>query len=244
MFIISDLLSLVPSSDKGTAPPPVIGSSAPKDSKNRLHFPLEPARPLFLLFPRHVGCPFAEKQVHQLVALVLSNPSRFSVPSSSSSSDDVERTTITTVPVTFLIVTHSDLTSSRSWFASVLNDAVLAFTTSSRSTTTSSSSPPPDSSLIAQHFSLFPDPSGTLSSAYGIGSLPSYSSLFSKTMWAEIAKLKEEGIVNRTTGGGSDRWKSQGAVVIGSDGLVKWWWKGEKAEEEGDWEEGLRSLGI
>lgn len=65
-------------------------------------------------------------------------------------------------------------------------------------------------------------------------------------MWAEITKLKESPfkIVNRATGGGSDRWKAQGAVAVGSDGLVKWWWRGEKAEEEGDWEEGVKSLGI
>lgn len=144
--------------------------------------------------------------------------------------------------MTFLIVTHSDLTSSRAWFAEVLEAAYASFTPS---TTTK-----PSSDIIAKHFSLFPDPSGTLSKAYGIGQLASYGSLFSSSMWAEIKTLKEgggeggKGIVNRTTGGGSDRWKAHGACVLGSKGDVKWWWKGEKAEEEGDWEAAVKSLGI
>ena len=203
-----------------------------------------------LVFPRHVGCPFAERDVHSLVHLVLANPDRFSLtPPASTITTDAAPAAAAEVPVTFLIVTHSDLTSSRAWFASVLEAAFASFTPLSAASA-------PSSDLIARHFSLFPDPSGTLSKAYGIGQLGSYGALFSDGMWAEIKKLKEgtageaegekkkAGIVNRTTGGGSDRWKAHGACVVGWEGEVKWWWRGERAEEEGDWEAAVKSLGI
>jgi hypothetical protein len=50
--------------------------------------------------------------------------------------------------------------------------------------------------------------------------------------------------VNRSTGWGSDRWAGHGGVGIDSEGVVRWFWKGEKADEQGDWEGALKALGV
>lgn len=37
---------------------------------------------------------------------------------------------------------------------------------------------------------------------------------------------------------------SHGGVVVDAEGMVRWFWKAERAEEEGEWEEAVKSLGI
>ncbi|CED84848.1 hypothetical protein [Phaffia rhodozyma] len=224
MFIVSDLLSLLPSSDSNVAPRPTVGSPAPKDPNDRLNFPLDPPRPIALVFVRHCGCPFAEDTVHTLLHKVLDDPERYTLASGSK--------------LQFLIVTHAPLTESREWFASVLHAAYESYKPAEGKTK-------PDSDVIQQHFSLFPQgPSQSLSKAYGLGSLPSYSTMFSKGMWAEFSKLKERGIVNRATASGSDRWAAHGGCVVDQNGTVKWIWIADKIEEFGDWEAAVSSLGI
>jgi hypothetical protein len=106
-------------------------------------------------------------------------------------------------------------------------------------------SPKPSSTVLQTHISLFPDPTKALHHAYSLGPLPTWSSLFSSDVLASVKSLRSErGISNRKTGWGSDRWLSHGGVVVDAEGVVRWFWKAERAEEEGEWEEAVKSLGI
>ncbi|KZP04000.1 hypothetical protein FIBSPDRAFT_738163, partial [Athelia psychrophila] len=125
---------------------------------------------------------------------------------------------------------------STAWFAQILHAAFESYAPPS-------AAPAPSPLILQEHFSLFPDADRSLYKAYGIGKLEKFGSLFSSSMWESLGKLKAEGIVNRTTGWGSDRWAAHGGVGIDGEGIVKWYWKAERAEEEADWEEGCKALG-
>lgn len=203
----------------------------------------KPARPMVLVFPRHVGCPFAERDIHALVHLVLAAPSRFVL---TPATDDAPA-----LKLQFLIAPHSDASNSREWFAAVLHAAFASFKPAAAADAAASDddgtapAPAPDASLIQEHFALFPDGSDrVLAKAFGVGSLASVGTLFSGAMFGALSALKQQGIVNRKTGGGSDRWATHGACAVDADGIVKWSWVAQAAQEEGDWEACVKALGL
>lgn len=201
----------------------------------------KPARPIVLVFPRHVGCPFAERDIHQLVHLVLASPSRFVLPQASSppSTADDALPPPSSLKLQFLIVPHADVSNSREWFATILHAAFDSFPLASPS------SPKPDPSLIQEHFGLFPDGSSrSLAKSFGIGSLPSFSSFAGSSIFASVSALKKQGIANRSTASGADRWATHGACAVDAEGVVRWSWVAERADEEGLWDECVKSLGL
>lgn len=205
----------------------------------------QPARPIVVVFPRHVGCPFAERDIRQLVHLVLSRPARFVLPSTTT--DEPGR------KLQFLIAPHSDVGNAREWFAAVLHAAYESFEPRTTSTaggegdkSEATTAAKPDAGLIQEHFALFPDGSDRpLAKAFGVGSLGSFGGLFSSAMFNALGALKRKsGISNRATGGGSDRWATHGAFAVDAEGIVRFGWVAKTAEEEGDFEACVASLGV
>lgn len=170
---------------------------------------------------RELTRPRRTADVHTLVDAVLADPDRFKSGADST-------------PASFIIVTHNTLDASREWFAKVLHAAYEA----------SAVSPKPASDVLGPHFSLFPDPSRALAKAFGVGNLSTWGALFGGETFSAVGSLKEKGIVNLTTGGGSDRWATHGAVAVDAEGKVRWWWKAETASAEGDFIEALKALEI
>jgi hypothetical protein len=216
--------------------------------------PLQPARPIVVVFPRHVGCPFAERDIRQLVHLVLANPARFVLPSSPA---DGGAEPAPARKLQFLIAPHTDVANAREWFAAVLHAAYESFDPAATAASTTGDAPDgssagapaaakPDAGLIQEHFALFPDGSDrALAKAFGVGTLSSFGSLFSGDMFGSLSTLKaESGIMNRKTGGGSDRWATHGAFAVDEAGIVRWGWVAKTAHEEGDFEACVASLGV
>lgn len=141
------------------------------------------------------------------------------------------------VPLQFLVVTHSPVDDSRAWFASVLHAAWASYTPPEGTSK-------PSSEILGSHFALFPDPSFTLPHAYGIGSLSTVGSVFSSSTFSSVSSLKGKGIANRTTGWGSDRWAGHGVCSIDARGIVRFFWSGQKADDEADWEAVVKALEV
>ncbi|ORY56796.1 hypothetical protein BCR35DRAFT_284055 [Leucosporidium creatinivorum] len=190
----NDLISVLPTSHPPLSPLPTIGSAAPLPPKLGLQAYSEDT---LIAFVRHCGCPFAESEVKQLAKVANEDAS-----------------------LKIVIVTMSDETAAREWFAAVGGD----FDDPSR-------------------VSLIADPSRELYAAFGVGTLP-WSGLFGTAMLGPLSELASKGIKNRATAPGSARWQNSATFAVAKGGEVKWVHVAEHAGDMSDMEAAARSLKL
>jgi hypothetical protein len=183
---------------------------------------------VLLVFLRHTGDPFAERDVRHIVHRLLSNPDRF---------------TSSSLPLRIYLCTHCSTEDSEKWFTAVLSSAV----SSSPSTDAFRNGPSPEE-FLGQHLKLLPYYGIEIAREYGITALPVLGFLSwdnsTTTMDAYRKLAEEENIGSRSTGEGSDRWAGHGVVAVDNEGIVRWLWKAERPEQEADWEGAMKALGI
>ncbi|KIK68086.1 hypothetical protein GYMLUDRAFT_238249 [Collybiopsis luxurians FD-317 M1] len=219
MFIISDVLSFLPASNAGLAPPLEVGQKLPPEVKEHLQ---KLVGPTMIYIPRHCGCPFPERDLHHLYTLLSQNLSMF----------ESRRAQIIVLP-------HASTPkANQDWFDEVFAAAAAA-----------ASEPQQDlTQRIKILFHVIPDPAPdrTIAKSLSFGSL-GFGGLLSRGPLGEAWGLRKLGIKNRETAAGSNRWLEHGAVWVSSveDGsVVRWVEKPKSANGECDWMEGWNKIGI
>ncbi|KAF9075751.1 hypothetical protein BDP27DRAFT_1443051 [Rhodocollybia butyracea] len=229
MFIVSDILSLLPASVSGLAPPLQVGQKLPPEVEERVKEVVnkDEHRPIMIYVPRHCGCPFPERDLHHLYALISKNLSLFE-----------------NAHVRILVLPHANTPQAcQQWFDAVFDAAAAA-----------SKDTPKEEQYrrIKDLFHLIPDPapSRTLAKSLSFGSLGTFGALFGRESLGEVMNLKKDrGIKNRETAEGSNRWTEHGAVWVisgsGDEGsIVKCVDKPAVASRECDWSKGWKEAGI
>jgi len=112
-----------------------------------------------------------------------------------------------------LVLPHASTEKeAKKWLDDVLNSA---FTSYSKSFSDDKESLEQKwNTVVRPKFRLLPDTDRSIAKAYGIGHLPSFTSVFGKAGFAELFRLRSQGIVNRTTASGSDRWAAHGVSLF------------------------------
>ncbi|THV06031.1 hypothetical protein K435DRAFT_960815 [Dendrothele bispora CBS 962.96] len=223
MFIVTDILSLLPSWSSAAAEPPEVGQKAPNVEK--LTFPLDPAHPVLLYFPRHCGCPYPERDLNNLVTLLLSSPP------------------IANSDFQIIVLPHANSEHEATrWLDAVLNSSFQRFEKSFSGDEKHLEET--WNTVVRPKFALLPDTDRSIAKSYGLGNLPSFTSLLGKGGLTELSRLRSQGIVNRRTAPGSDRWAAHGSCWVDAEGIVRYYEKGEEAHMECNWKAGLYALGF
>lgn len=128
--------------------------------------------------------------------------------------------------VYIVIVTHASEAESQQWLKQVLEavgDTAATFTKNER-------------------FRLIPDPDRTLYAKWGIGQI-GFMDIFGMTSLKNVLRLsREEGIANRATATGSNRYQNSGSFAVDKDGIVKWEHIANNASDVSPIEQGAAKL--
>ncbi|KAF5390665.1 hypothetical protein D9757_002748 [Collybiopsis confluens] len=223
MFIVSDILSLLPASNAGVRPQLEIGRTIPPEVQEYLQENTQISGPTMIYIPRHCGCPFPERDLHHLYAILSHNLSAF----------ESSRAQIFVLP-------HARTSKAcQDWF-----DLVFAAAAAKNDSELDSSR----QQRVKDFFHVVPDPAPrrTLAKALSFGTLD-FSGLFSRKPLSDAWNLRKTGIKNRDTAAGSNRWLEHGAIWISSEdegSVVKWVEKPAYANTECDWMKGWKQVGL
>ena len=76
---------------------------------------------------------------------------------------------------------------------------------------------------------------------WGLGISDWWHVLSPSGLWSVVTLARGEGIKNRPTESGS-RWQTAGGFGVDGEGVVRWAWVAERADDMGELEEGIRAL--